>query len=37
VPKAAVHKYREFEFEENEIRLAEDFLVSPPAGDAGGF
>ena len=33
VPEAAIHKNREPKFGENEIRLAEDFLIPPPAGD----
>ena len=37
VPETAVHKYRELEFLKNEVRLAEDFLIPPPAGDTGGF
>jgi hypothetical protein len=37
VPETAVHKYHKFEFWKNEVRLAEDLLIPPPAGDAGGF
>ena len=33
MPETAVHKNGEFVFGENEIRLAEDFLIPPPAGD----
>jgi hypothetical protein len=34
VPETAVHKHRELEFLENEIRFAEDFLIPSPAGDS---
>ena len=37
VPETTVNKHRKFEFWKNEVGLAEDFLVSPPAGDAGIF
>ena len=33
VPETTVHKDGEFEFVENEIRFAEDFLIPSPAGD----
>jgi hypothetical protein len=34
VPETAVHKHRELEFLENEIRFAEHSLIAPPAGDS---
>jgi hypothetical protein len=34
VPEAAVHKNSEFELGKNEIRFAEDFRMSPPAGNS---
>jgi hypothetical protein len=33
MPETTVHKDGEFDFVENEIRLAEDFLIASPAGD----
>jgi hypothetical protein len=33
MPETTVHKKREPDFWENEIRLAEDFSIPPPAGD----
>ena len=34
MPETAVHKHRELELLKNEVRLAEDFLITPPASDA---
>jgi hypothetical protein len=33
VPETTVHENGEFEFAENEIRFAKDFLIPSPAGD----
>lgn len=35
VPETTIHKDRHFDFRKNEIRFAEDFLISPPANDFG--
>lgn len=34
MPETAVHKHRELELGKNEVRLAEHFLIPPPAGNA---
>jgi hypothetical protein len=33
VPETTIHENSEFEFGENKIRLAKDFLIPPPARD----
>lgn len=33
MPETPVNEHGKFEFRENEIRLAEELLIPPPAGD----